>query len=30
MNKDKICILNNSCVISKLIMLKNMGRIAMV
>ncbi|XP_064245512.1 centrosomal protein of 152 kDa isoform X5 [Passer domesticus] len=29
MNKDKICTLNNSCVTSKLIMLKNMGRIGM-
>lgn len=29
MNKDKICTLNNSCVINKLIMLKNMGRIGM-
>jgi len=29
MNKDKICTLNNSCVTSKLIMLKNMERIGM-
>lgn len=29
MRKDKICILNNFCVTSKMIMLKNMPRIGM-